>query len=110
VVPDGLLWVHEIKFDGYRFICRRDGDRVRAFTRRGYDWTDRVPRIAEALGLLPVTSATIDGEAVVRDGRRLGFRPPPRLWNGSAAQVKGNRSQGDSGFGLEPIERRVPPS
>ena len=66
-VPDGPLWVHEIKFDGYRFICRRDGDLVRAFTRRGHDWTDRVPAIAEALAALPVTSATIDGEAVVCD-------------------------------------------
>ncbi len=66
-VPDGALWVHEIKFDGYRFIGRRDGDRVRLFTRRGHDWTDRVPRIAEAFAALPVTSATIDGEAVVCD-------------------------------------------
>jgi len=66
-VPDGPLWAHEIKHDGYRFICRWDGDRVRAFTRRGHDWRDRVPRIAEALAALPVTSATIDGEAVVCD-------------------------------------------
>ena len=66
-VPDGPLWEHEIKHDGYRFICRWDGDRVRAFTRRGHDWRDRVPRIAEALAALPVTSATIDGEAVVCD-------------------------------------------
>jgi len=64
-VPDGPLWAHEIKHDGYRFICRRDGDRVRLFTCRGHDWTDRVPRIAEAMTALPVTSATIDGEAVV---------------------------------------------
>jgi len=51
----------------YRFIGRRDGDRVRAFTRRGHDWTDRVPSIVEALRSLPVTSATIDGEALVCD-------------------------------------------
>jgi hypothetical protein len=28
-VPTGLQWVYEIKHDRYRFICRRDGDRVR---------------------------------------------------------------------------------
>jgi ATP-dependent DNA ligase len=38
--------------DGFRFICRREGDRVRVFSRRGHDWTDRVPRIAEALAAL----------------------------------------------------------
>jgi bifunctional non-homologous end joining protein LigD len=30
-VPTGLQWAHEIKHDGYRMICRRDGDRVRVF-------------------------------------------------------------------------------
>jgi len=51
-VPVGPQWVHEIKHDGFRFICRREGDRVRVFSRRGHDWTDRVPRIAEALAAL----------------------------------------------------------
>jgi hypothetical protein len=39
-----------------RFICRRDGDRVRVFSRRGNDYTDRVPAIAEALAALRVKS------------------------------------------------------
>jgi len=66
-VPDGPLSAHEIKHDGYRFIGRRDGDRVRLFTWHGHDWTDRGPAIAESLRSLPVTSATIDGEAIVCD-------------------------------------------
>jgi ATP-dependent DNA ligase len=41
-------WVHEIKHDGYRLIVRRDGDAVRLFTRRGYDWTARYAAIAGA--------------------------------------------------------------
>ena len=65
VVPEGPQWVHEIKHDGYRFVVRREGDRVRAFTRRGNDWTGRVPAIAASMLNLPVTSATIDGECVV---------------------------------------------
>ena len=65
MVPSGPQWVHEIKHDGFRFICRRDGDRVRVFSRRGHDWTDRVPRIAEALAKLRVKSVTLDGEGVV---------------------------------------------
>jgi formylmethanofuran dehydrogenase subunit D len=64
-LPTGPQWVHEIKHDGFRFICRRDGERVRVFSRRGHDWTDRVPLIAEALAKLRVRSVTIDGEGVV---------------------------------------------
>jgi len=56
--------------DGFRFICRRKGDRVRVFSRRGHDWTDRVPLIADAMSALPVRALVIDGEGVVctKDG------------------------------------------
>jgi bifunctional non-homologous end joining protein LigD len=60
----GPQWIHEIKFDGYRLLARRNGDRVRLYTRRGYDWTDRYPLIVDALHSLRVRSVTIDGEAV----------------------------------------------
>ena len=62
--PCGHEWVHEIKHDGYRLIVRRDGKRVRVFTRRGFDWTGRFPCIEDALKSLRVQSTTIDGEAV----------------------------------------------
>jgi len=68
-VPGGPRWAYEIKHDGFRFICRREGERVRVFSRHGRDWTDRVPAIVEALRALPVTSATLDGEGVVCDDR-----------------------------------------
>ena len=64
-VPTGPQWAYEIKHDGFRFICRRDGDRVRVFSRRGHDWTDRVPLIAKPLAALRVKSVTLDGEGVV---------------------------------------------
>jgi ATP-dependent DNA ligase len=44
--PSGPLWVHEIKHDGYRLMVRRDGERVRSFTRNGHDWAERFPSIA----------------------------------------------------------------
>jgi Protein of unknown function (DUF1595)/ATP dependent DNA ligase domain len=37
--PSGPGWVYEIKHDGYRLQVRREGDKVRLFTRRGYDWS-----------------------------------------------------------------------
>jgi hypothetical protein len=63
--PSGPDWVHEIKHDGYRLIVRRDGEAVRLFTRRGYDWTDRYPAIAAVAAKLRAKSFTLDGEAAV---------------------------------------------
>ena len=65
IVPTGLEWAHEIKHDGFRFICRRDGKRVRAFSRSGHDWSGRLPTITEAMRALPARSVTLDGEAVI---------------------------------------------
>jgi bifunctional non-homologous end joining protein LigD len=64
-VPSGPGWVHEIKHDGYRLQVRREGDKVRLFTRRGYDWSKRYPAIARTATALRSASFTIDGEAVV---------------------------------------------
>jgi ATP-dependent DNA ligase len=69
--PSGPDWVHEIKHDGYRLMVRRDGERVRCFTRNGHDWTDRFPAIVDAALHTQTSSFMLDGEAVVvsDDGR-----------------------------------------
>jgi bifunctional non-homologous end joining protein LigD len=65
--PVGPQWIHEIKHDGYRLIARKRDGRVRLFTRNGFDWTERYPRICEAVARLRTGSAVIDGEAVCCD-------------------------------------------
>lgn len=64
-VPEGERWLHEIKFDGYRALCRIEEGTARFFTRRGLDWTDRFAALAHAMGALPVHQALLDGEVVV---------------------------------------------
>jgi bifunctional non-homologous end joining protein LigD len=59
----GPQWLHEIKHDGYRLIVCRRGVRVRLFTRRGYDWSDRYPLVVAAAAAL-AADATIDGGGV----------------------------------------------
>jgi bifunctional non-homologous end joining protein LigD len=66
-VPSGPQSLHEIKHDGYRFICRVEGNRIRVFSRRGNDYTDRVPRIVDTLARLPASSVTLDAEGVACD-------------------------------------------
>jgi hypothetical protein len=62
--PSGDLWLHEIKHDGFRVIARKNGQRVKLYSRPGNDLTPRFPLIAEALARLRSRSCIIDGEAV----------------------------------------------
>jgi bifunctional non-homologous end joining protein LigD len=62
--PSGTLWLHEIKHDGFRVIARKDGNRVRLYSRPGNDLTWRFPLIVEALARLRPRSVIVDGEAV----------------------------------------------
>jgi len=64
-LPSGGLWLHEIKHDGFRIIARKDGERVRLYSRPGNDLTRRFPLIVETLARLRSRSCIIDGEAVV---------------------------------------------
>ena len=63
----GEDWIHEIKHDGFRILARRVEGRIRLFTRNGYDFAARFPKIAAAVESLPVRSCVIDGEAIVVD-------------------------------------------
>jgi bifunctional non-homologous end joining protein LigD len=79
-VPSGPGWVHEIKHDGYRLQVRRDGDTVRLFTRRGYDWTDRYPAIAATAAILHLSQARSFGSGGdgLRRGRRVRSASSPK--------------------------------
>ena len=71
--PTGDDWIHELKLDGYRIqmqIRPATGSgkkRVTLLTRKGLDWTHRMPDLARAAEQLPVDSAVLDGEVVVID-------------------------------------------
>jgi bifunctional non-homologous end joining protein LigD len=75
--PSGNDWLHELKLDGYRIQIevmpnarRSAGARsTKLLTRKGLDWTARMPDIAKAAARLDVTSAILDGEAVALDDR-----------------------------------------
>jgi bifunctional non-homologous end joining protein LigD len=70
-LPSGGLWLHEIKHDGFRIIARKDGDRVRLYSRPGNDMTRRFSLIVEAIARLRSRSCIIDGEAVACDDNGL---------------------------------------
>ena len=67
--PTGDEWINEIKYDGYRMVCRIDGGRARLVSRNGNDWTKNFPTVAQDLARLPVKQAWLDGEVVVLDAQ-----------------------------------------
>ena len=63
--PQGEQWLHEIKFDGYRMICRIDASQIDFISRNHQNWTKRLEDLVEAVRKLNVQQAILDGEVVV---------------------------------------------
>src|SRR5271167_4166411 len=60
--PDGMEWLHEIKYDGFRMHARLDHGEVRLLTRNGLNWTGKYPQMAGAVSSLRARQAYLDGE------------------------------------------------
>ena len=73
--PDGEdtseVWLHEIKFDGYRTMAHLTDGAVKLITRGGIDWTKRYGDLPHAFAKLPCSDAIIDGEIVVLDAKGI---------------------------------------
>src|SRR5712692_4827823 len=67
--PSGDEWLHELKFDGYRMLCRIDRGRVTVWSRNGKDWTEKFQNVVEVVKFLKATSAMLDGEIVIVDAQ-----------------------------------------
>jgi bifunctional non-homologous end joining protein LigD len=63
-VPRDPGWLHELKLDGYRALCRLERGRARLLTRRENDWTSQFARVASAAAFVPAEAALLDGEVV----------------------------------------------
>lgn len=64
-------WVFEEKYDGWRMLAYKDGDRVRLVSRNGRDHTARFPDIAGAVAKLPARMLILDGEVCAFDAQLI---------------------------------------
>ena len=64
-------WVYEEKYDGYRVLAYKEGDRVTLLSRNDKDRTLMFPEIAKAVCALPVCTVLLDGEVVAFDRKNV---------------------------------------
>lgn len=65
--PSGEAWLSEIKFDGYRALCKITRGEACLYSRGGNDRTRKWRAIGAAAAGLPVEQAWLDGEVVAID-------------------------------------------
>ena len=63
-LPEGPEWLYEVKFDGYRALLLKNGDRVEIRSRNDKNLTTTYPGIAASARRLDARQATVDGEIV----------------------------------------------
>jgi len=72
-IPVGNQWQYEPKWDGFRCLAFRDGERVELQSKSGQPLARYFPDLVAALAKLKARQFVLDGEIVVPVGRRLSF-------------------------------------
>jgi bifunctional non-homologous end joining protein LigD len=66
-LPEGDEWLYEVKFDGYRALIIKNGDRVEIRSRNDKNLTMAYPGVTAAARKVNAQQTTIDGEVVAVD-------------------------------------------
>jgi bifunctional non-homologous end joining protein LigD len=66
-LPSGSEWTYEVKFDGYRALLIKDGERLQIRSRNDKDLTGAYPSVAAAGHRMRARQAVVDGEIVAVD-------------------------------------------
>ena len=72
-LPKGSEWHYEPKWDGFRCIAFRDGDRVDLESKSGKPLTRYFPELVEALRAFRAKQFVLDGEIVIPSDGNLSF-------------------------------------
>jgi ATP-dependent DNA ligase len=72
-IPRGSEWQYEPKWDGFRCLLSRDGDKVELRSKSGEDLTRYFPELVDAARKLKTTDFVLDSEIVVPRGKAFSF-------------------------------------
>lgn len=64
-------WIYEEKYDGYRILAYKEGDKVKLVSRNDKDRTADYPEIARSVARLQARTLLLDGEVVVFDPQQV---------------------------------------
>jgi bifunctional non-homologous end joining protein LigD len=83
--PVGEHWLHEVKWDGYRILTTIEDGQVRLWSRNAKSWGDKIPDIRQAIEVLGLQSAHLDGELIALAEGQPDFNALQRTLSGEAA-------------------------
>jgi ATP-dependent DNA ligase len=72
-IPTGPQWQYEPKWDGFRCLVFRDGEKVELQSKSGQSLTRYFPEIVEATRVLKARRFVLDGELAVPQGKTFSF-------------------------------------
>jgi len=87
-IPQGAEWQYEPKWDGFRCLLSRQGDKVDLRSKAGEDLGRYFPELQEAARDLKATAFALDGEIVVPHGETLSFDDLLQRIHPAASRVK----------------------
>jgi ATP-dependent DNA ligase len=72
-IPTGVEWQYEPKWDGFRCLVFRDGDKIALQSKSGQPLTRYFPDLVEAVGGIKAKRFVLDGEIVVPSNGSFSF-------------------------------------
>ena len=86
-LPDGGGWQYEPKWDGFRCLAMRDGDKVDLQGKSGKSLARFFPEVAAALAALKPRRFVLDGELAIPQGSTLDFEALQMRLHPSAGRI-----------------------
>jgi bifunctional non-homologous end joining protein LigD len=66
-LPEGRLWIYEVKWDGYRALAAKHGDSIRLLSLKNKNLAADFPGVVKAIRTVHAETALLDGEIVAVD-------------------------------------------
>jgi ATP-dependent DNA ligase len=87
-LPRGAEWQYEPKWDGFRCLLIRSGDRVRMQSKSGRDLARYFPEVVIVARGISETQFTLDGELIIPVGERFSFDDLLQRIHPAASRIK----------------------